>query len=60
MEILYDFKNSYYNIKNANHGDFPGGPVLRICLPVQGTQVQILVWEDFTYLRATKPVHRNH
>ena len=24
-------------------GDFPGGPVVRICLPVQGTQVQSLV-----------------
>ena len=26
-------------------GDFPGGPVVRICLPVQGTQVQSLVRE---------------
>ena len=28
-----------------------------ICLPVQGTRVQSLVWEDPTYHRATKPGH---
>ena len=27
---------------------------LRICLPVQGTRVQVLVWEDSTCHRATK------
>ena len=27
----------------------------RICLPVQGTWVQSLVWEDPTCHRATKP-----
>ena len=54
------FKNSYYNIKNANHGDLPGGPVLRICLPMQGTQVQFLVWEDPIYCRTTEPVGHNY
>ena len=29
---------------------------LRICLPVQRTQVQSLVWEDPTYHGATEPV----
>ena len=28
---------------------------IRICLPMQGTRVQSLVWEDFTCHRATKP-----
>ena len=30
---------------------------LRICLAVQGTKVQSLVWEDPTCHRATKPMH---
>lgn len=25
--------------------DFPGGPAVEICLPLQGTRVQPLVWE---------------
>ena len=33
---------------------------LRICLPMQGTQVQALVQEDPTCLGATKPVHHNY
>ena len=33
---------------------------LRICLPMQGTRVQALVWEDPTCLRATKPVSHNY
>ena len=33
---------------------------LRICLPMPGTWVQALVWEDPTFLRATKPVSHNY
>ena len=33
---------------------------IRICLPVQGTQVQSLVWEDSTCHRATKPKSYNY
>ena len=33
---------------------------LRVCLPVQGTQVQALVREDPTCCRATKPVRHNY
>ena len=33
---------------------------LRIRLPMQGTQVQALVWEDPTYRRATKPMRHNY
>ena len=32
---------------------------LRICLPMQGTRVRALVWEDPTYRRATGPVSHN-
>ncbi|KAJ8791241.1 hypothetical protein J1605_020681 [Eschrichtius robustus] len=33
---------------------------LRILLPMQGTRVQVLVREDPTCRRATKPVHHNY
>ena len=36
------------------------GQWLRICLPMQGTWVQFLVWEDPTCRGATKPVHHNY
>ena len=31
---------------------------IRICLPMQGTPGQSLVWEDSTRCGATKPKHR--
>ena len=33
---------------------------LRICLPMQGTWVRALVWEDPTYHGATGPVSHNY
>ena len=33
---------------------------LKIHLPMQGTRVQALVWEDPTYRGATKPMHHNY
>ena len=33
---------------------------LRICLPMQGTWVQTLVWEDLTCRRAAGPVSHNY
>ena len=33
---------------------------LRICLPMQGTQVRALVWEDPTCRGATRPVCHNY
>ena len=41
-------------------GDFLGGPVVKNCLPMQGTGVQSLVQEDSTYCRAAKPVQHNY
>ena len=32
---------------------------LRVCLPMQGTRVRALVWEDPTCRGATKPVSHN-
>ena len=33
---------------------------LRICLPMQGTRVRALVWENPTYRGATRPVSHNY
>ena len=33
---------------------------LRVCLPVQGTQVRALVWEDPTCHGAARPVSHNY
>ena len=33
---------------------------LRICLPVPGTLVSPLLWEDCTYHRAAKPMHHGY
>ena len=33
---------------------------LRICLPMQGTRVGALVWEDPTCRGATRPVSHNY
>ena len=33
---------------------------LRICLAMQGTKVQPLVWEDPTRHKATEPVRRSY
>ena len=44
--------------------DFSDGPVIKkkkkICLPMQGTQVWSLVWEDSTYPRAPKTLCCNY
>ena len=33
---------------------------LRICLPMHGTRVRVLVWEDPTCRGATRPVSHNY
>ena len=40
--------------------DFPGDAWLGIHLPMQGTWVRALVWEDPTCCGETKPVHHNY
>ena len=39
---------------------FPGVQWMRILLPIQGTQLRSLVWEDSTRLRAARLVHQNY
>ena len=47
-----------YYLKES--GEFPVVQWLRICLLMQGTWVQSLVWEDPTCCGATKPVCHNY
>ena len=42
------------------HRDFPGGAMVKNCLPMQGTWVWALVREDPTCRGATKPVCHNY
>ena len=47
------------NIKKATRASL-AAQWLRICLPMQGTQVRALVWEDPTCHGATRPVSHNY
>ena len=46
------------NTANVIIGDFPGVQWLRIRLPMQGTRVRSLVWEDSTCCGAAEPARR--
>ena len=46
--------------KNMRYGASLVAQWLRICLPMQGTQVRALVWEDPTCRGATGPVSHNY
>ena len=47
-------------IKNLQTGASLVVQWLRICLPMQGTRVRALVWEDPTCCGATRPVSHNY
>ena len=57
-------KTKTWFFEKINKIDKPGTSLvvqrLRIRLPMQGTRVQALVWEDLTCHRATKPVRHNY
>ena len=46
--------------KNATWGTSLVAQWLRICLPMQGTRVRALVWEDPTCCGATRPVRHSY
>ena len=68
IEPLYDpaipFLDIYLKkMKTLNQKDICASLVaqwLRICLPMQGTRVRALVWEDSTCRGATRPVSHNY
>ena len=49
-----------YCVNNPSAGASLAVQWLRICLPMQGTRVQALVWKDPTCRGATKPVRHNY
>ena len=49
-------KQDKLDLIKIKNWDFPGGPVVRIHLPMQRTWVSSLVRKDPTYCWATKPV----
>ena len=53
-------KSKFLLIRNESHGTSLVAQWLRIRLPMQGTWVQALVWEDPTCRGATKPVRHNY
>ena len=50
----------FYRIKKKTLGASLVAQWLRICLPMQGTRVRALVWEDPTCRGATRPVSHNY
>ena len=52
--------SSKLNGKTSNIGASLVPQWLRVCLPMQGTRVRALVWEDPTCRGATKPVSHNY
>ena len=47
-------------VKNTITGASLVAQWLRVCLPMQGTRVRALVWEDPTCHRATRPMSHNY
>ena len=64
LQLLYDycriFSPMHQNTEMKNNPrTFLVAQWIRILLPMEGTQVPSLIWEDFTCCGATKPVHKN-
>ena len=53
-----NFNKGY--IKNRLFGASLVAQWLRVRLPMQGTRVRALVWEDLTRCRAARPVSHNY
>ena len=47
-------------LRNSKAQTFLVAQWIRMCLPMQGTRVQSVLWEDSTSWGATKPMHHNH
>ena len=54
-----NIKKTNNPIKNGQKGASLVAQLLRVCLPMQGTRVRALVWEDPTCRVATGPVSHN-
>ena len=58
--VLWPLSTDVNLVKNLNRGASLVAQWLRIHLPMQGTWVRALVWEDPTCHGATKPVRHNY
>ena len=56
--FFFLFRKLFFKI--VCRGDSLVAQWLRICLPMQGTRVRALVWEDHTCRGATMPVSHNY
>ena len=59
LEWLTELRKTLYLLDYPFVG-FPGGAVVRIRLPLQGTRVRALAREDPTCHGATKPMRHNY
>ena len=53
----------HYTYREAKIKNYRTSPVVQwigICLPMQGTRIQSLVWEDSPCCETTKPRHQNY
>ena len=57
-KIMKESQNA--TLKNVYWGASLVAQWLRVCLPMQGTRVRALVWEDPTCHGATGPVSHNY
>ena len=59
-KLWHTYTMEYYLAIKKNAGASLVAQWLRICLPMQGTRVRALVWEDPTCHGATGPVSHNY
>ena len=59
-KLLQNQEELMSQLKNHQVGASLVAQWLRVCLPMQGTRVRALVWEEPTCRRATKPVSHNY
>ena len=57
---LSAFDSWFHSTQCILLGDFPVAQWVRICLPMLGTRVWSLIWEDSTRRGTTKPRHCNY
>ena len=60
MDTYYSLAKEKKNVSKKKARASLVAQWLRICLPMQGTWVRALVWEDPTCRGATRPVSHNY
>ena len=60
MVLIIDIYSVFVSVKNGVCWASLVAQRLRICLPMQGTRVRALVWEDPTCRGATRPASHSY